>query len=520
MKIERTKNATRNILFGSAMKIYQLAIPFLMRTTMIYFMGVQYLGLNSLFASVLQVLNLAELGVGRAMIYSMYKPIAEDDTVQICALMKLYQFYYRIIGGVILGAGIILAPFVPHLIKGSVPSDVNVYVLYFLNLSATVLTYWLFAYKSCLLNAHQRNDVINKVMMVTSTLQYAAQFIILMVFKNYYLYVFAIIITQIIENLLTARMAYKMYPNYAAKGKLSPGKIHEINRRIKDLFTSKIGGVVVNSADTIVISAFLGLECLAIYQNYFYILNAVAGVITIAFSACTAGIGNSLVLEDEEKNYGDFRVFTLIIVWISGFCCSSLLCLYQPFMKLWVGESLMLNYGAVVCFSIYFYLMQINALLNLYKDAAGIWHQDRFRPLVTALANLIMNLALVQIWGLYGVILSTVISTLVIGMPWLLSNLFTTIFSIDHCKDYIFSLIRYTVVVFATCWLTQFICTYIHADGMLQLVYNSIVCVIVPNFVFILVFRKQAELKGVVTLIDHMTGGRVKMYCLLAQREK
>ena len=124
MQIERTKNASRNILFGIILKIYQIAVPFLMRTAMIYFMGVQYLGLNSLFTSVLQVLNLAELGVGSAMVYSMYKPIAEDDTKKICALMKLYRLYYRVIGFVIGGVGLVLTPFVPKLIKGQ-----NLFVL-------------------------------------------------------------------------------------------------------------------------------------------------------------------------------------------------------------------------------------------------------------------------------------------------------------------------------------------------------------------------------------------------------
>ena len=145
MKIERTKNATRNIIFGTILKVYQIAIPFLMRTVMIYLLGIEYLGLNSLFTSILQVLNLAELGVGSAMVFSMYKPIAEDDEITICALMKLYRNYYRVIGFVILLAGCVLLPFLPHLIKSDVPPDINIYVLYLMNLFATVLTYWLFA---------------------------------------------------------------------------------------------------------------------------------------------------------------------------------------------------------------------------------------------------------------------------------------------------------------------------------------------------------------------------------------
>ena len=188
-KIERTKNATRNIIFGIILKVYQILVPFLMRTAMIYLMGVQYLGLNSLFTSVLQVLNLAELGVGSAMIYSMYKPIAEDNNTVICALMNLYRTYYRIIGAIIAAVGLLLTPFIPKLISGDVPQGINIYVLYLLNLGATVLSYWLFAYKNSILQAHQRVDVVSKVTLVTSTVQYALQLLVLWVFKNYYLYV-------------------------------------------------------------------------------------------------------------------------------------------------------------------------------------------------------------------------------------------------------------------------------------------------------------------------------------------
>ena len=345
-KIERTKNATRNIIFGVILKAYQIIVPFLMRTAMIYLMGVQYLGLNSLFTSILQVLNLAELGVGSAMIYSMYKPIAEDDNATICALMKLYKTYYRIIGLVIAVIGCALTPFIPKLISGDVPDNLNIYLLYLLNLGATVLSYWLYAYKNCILQAHQRVDIVSKVSLVTSTIQYALQLLVLWLFKDYYLYVIVLLATQALTNITTAMCADRIYPQFKPKGQIATEEKKAINNRIKDLFTSKIGGIIYDSADTIVISSFLGLTALAIYQNYFYILNAITGLITVVFSACTAGIGNSIVVETKEKNYKDLNKFTFIICWGAGFCAVCLLCLYQPFMELWVGKDLMLSSSA------------------------------------------------------------------------------------------------------------------------------------------------------------------------------
>src|SRR5574344_1004694 len=264
MQINRTKNATRNIIFGTILKIYQILLPFVIRTVIIYVLGIEYVGLNSLFIAVLQVLNLAELGVGSAMVFSMYKLLVEDDDDTISALMQLYKFYYRIIGAVILIVGLVLLPFIPKLISGDIPKDINIYLLYLLNLFATVLTYWLCAYKSSILQAFQRNDLISKVTIITDTIKYILQIGLLFIFSNYYYYVIVIIATQIGTNIFTAYIADRYYPQYKPKGQLPKEKILMINRRIKDLFTSKLGGIVVNSADSVVISAFLGLKVLAI----------------------------------------------------------------------------------------------------------------------------------------------------------------------------------------------------------------------------------------------------------------
>ncbi|MDY4576586.1 MAG: polysaccharide biosynthesis protein [Anaerobutyricum hallii] len=504
MKINRTKNAIRNIVFGGILRIYQIVFPFIMRTVMIYFMGVQYLGLNSLFTSVLQVLNLAELGVGSAMVYSMYKPITEDDQKTICALMRLYRTYYRMIGLIIAIAGIALTPFIPKLIKSDLPAGINIYILYLLNLSATVLSYWLFAYKNCLLQAHQRVDVTSKVTLITSTFQYLIQIFVVIVLKNYYIFVIVMLGTQAMTNIITSIVVTKMYPSYNAKGELPKEMVTAINHRIRDLFTSKIGAVIVNSADTIVISAFLGLTILAIYQNYFYILSAIISVGTIIFSACTAGIGNSLIVESKEKNYSDLKKFTFMLAWFSGFCTVCLLCLYQPLMDIWVGKDLELQFPAIVCFCIYYFVYEINQLLNLYKDAAGIWHEDRFRTLITALSNLAMNLIMVQFWGIYGVILSTVLSTVFIGMPWLLHNLFTVLFNKSQLVSYLKKLMLYVIVTCIGCIITYSICTRIYLTGWSLLVVRLIICCIVPNLIFLIFYRRISEFEDSISMIKRI----------------
>ena len=509
-KIERTKNASRNIFFGVILKAYQILVPFLMRTAMIYLMGVQYLGLNSLFTSVLQVLNLAELGVGSAMVYSMYKPIAEDDNITICALMKLYRTYYRVIGLVIAVVGCALTPFIPHLIKSDVPAGINIYILYLLNLGATVLSYWLFAYKNSILQAHQRVDVVSKVTLATSTIQYGLQLFVLWAFHNYYLYVIVMLATQALTNIMTAVCADKLYPQFKPKGNISKEEIKRINQRIRDLFTAKLGAVIVNSADTIVISAFLGLTVLAVYQNYYFIITSIIGFVTVIFSSVTAGIGNSLVVETKEKNFSDLLKFTFIICWIAGICSCCFLNLFQPFMDIWVGKDLMLGFSAVVFFVVYYYVYEVNQLLNTYKDAGGIWHEDKFRPLVTAIANLGMNLLMVNYIGIYGIILSTVLSMVIVGMPWLIHNLFSTLFPRKYMASYLKKLFFYIFVSGISAVLTVCICNFVNFNPWLTLIIRGVFCFIVPNIVFLFVYKNTKEFKSTVLLLDKMMHGKLK----------
>lgn len=503
-KIERTKNASRNIFFGVILKIYQILVPFLMRTAMIYLMGVQYLGLNSLFTSVLQVLNLAELGVGSAMVYSMYKPIAEDDNITICALMKLYRTYYRVIGLVIAVVGCALTPFIPYLIKSDVPAGINIYILYLLNLGATVLSYWLFAYKNSILQAHQRTDVVSKVTLVTSTIQYGLQLFVLWAFHNYYLYVIVMLATQALTNIVTAVCANKLYPQFKPKGDIPKEEVKQINQRIKDLFTAKLGTTIVNSADTIVISAFLGLTVLAIYQNYYYIMTSVVGFLMIIMSSCTAGIGNSLVTESMEKNYSDFRKLNLFITWIAGICVCCFLNIYQPFMILWAGEEYLLSFGCVILMCLYFYLYVTNHLMATYKDAAGMWHEDRFRPLCASMFNLALNLFLVRYIGIFAIILSTVLSYILVNMPWLIHNLFKVVFKRNK-NDFVRYYLKNIVVIICAAIITCMMCIWLPEKGIFTIILRLIISVSVPNIVFILLMGHGDDYIGMLDIIDRVS---------------
>lgn len=511
MKIDRTKNAVRNIAAGFGLRIYQTVVPFLMRTVMIHCMGVEYLGLNSLFSSILHILNLAELGVGVAMVFSMYKPVAEDDAPKICALMRLYRRYYRLIGLFIGLVGLILTPFVPRLISGEVPQGINVYVLYLLNLGATVVSYWLFAYRNCLLAAHQRRDVSSVITIITSTVQNLLQLFILIWMKDYYLYVIVLLLGTALNNVVTGIVTMRMYPQYRPEGALDAAETKQINGKIRDLFTAKLGTVVLLYADTIVMSAFLGLTVLAVYQNYYFILSAVLAVIEMMIGSITAGLGNSFVTESKEKNYRDLLKFTFLFLWMTGVCVCCFLALYQPFMEIWVGAELMLPLGMVVCFAVYFYVYTLNRLLSIYKDAAGLWHQDRFNPLVSAAVNLALNLLTVKAMGLYGVQLATVVAVGCISIPWQLHNLFTLFFDRSQFGGFARLLGKFVLLTAVAGAGVAVVCAQIHLRPWVTLGLSLLICLAASNLIFFLVLRRDAQFRPAVQFVDRLTKKKLRL---------
>ena len=505
MKIQRTQNTIKNIRAGLILRAYQLLIPFVIRTIMIYVMGPQYLGLSSLFTSILQVLNLAELGVGNAMVFAMYEPIAHDDQKKICALMRQYRTYYRIIGLAIGVMGLVLTPAIPHLISGDVPADINVYILYLLKLGATVLSYWLFAYKNCLLVAHQRTDVSSFITIITYTPQCLLQILALVLFKNYYLYMIIALLAQVLNNIITAVVVAKKYPQYQPTGVMDKEQLRDINQRIRDIFTAKVGGVVLKSSDSIVISAFLGLSVLAVYNNYFFVVSSITGIVEIILSSMMAGLGNSYVVETKEKNYKDLEKFTFMFLWVIGVCTCCFLGMYQPFMEAWIGPDLMLSFGAVICFAAYFFVYTLNRLLSVYKDAAGLWHQDRFCPLVTAIVNILLNLWWINDWGIYGVLLSTVVSMVLVGIPWVMYNLFCFFFDLSMMRQYVSHLLRHVLLTVLAGALVCSLCIWLPLSPWPKLVISALVSVVVPNVLFFVCLRKEPAFAQSVHFLDGIT---------------
>lgn len=498
MRIERTKNTVRNILTGSVNRVINIILPFFTRTVILYVMGTKYLGLSSLFSSVLSFLSLAELGVGGAMVYSMYKPIAENDNDTICALLNLYRRIYRIIGTVVLVLGLALMPFLRGLINDEIPEGINLHLLYFIYLFNAVLSYWLFAYKNALLQAHQRNDVDNVIASIITPVSYAVMLGCLWLTENYYAYVIWLPVFTVITNLIRSRYVDAHFPELKPRGEISPELRRSITKKVAALIGTKLNTVVLNAADNLVMSAFLGLTVIAVYGNYYMIMSSIIGFLGIIYSAMTAGLGNSLQTESLEKNYADFEKLSFMNAWLVGWCTVCLVCLYQPFMRIWVGEELMYPFYVVLELGLYFFIYQIRKIPVVYKDAAGIWWEDRFRPYVCMVTNVVLNILLVQVIGISGIILSTVFS-LFISIPWENYTIFKYVFN-RSSRSYYGKMAFYAGSMLAGGAICYGICG-LFGDGIFAFLLRGTVCVIVPNAVFAALNFYRQEFRDSVAIV-------------------
>lgn len=492
----RTKNTTRNIYSGILKQALNTILPFFVRTIILYRLGEQYQGLSSLFNSILHVLNLADLGFSTAVVYILYKPVAENDKNAVRAIIAYLQKIYRVVGISILGAGLVLLPFIPKLISGTYPEDINLYVLYLIYLINTVISYFCFAYKSALLNAVQRDDLVSKASMLTTSGVRILQIAALLVFPNYYVYVLLIPISTILNNLLLQMFSKRYFPEYYPEGNVSKDILKVFKKQLGGIVINRVGDVARNSFDSIIISMTLGLTMVAVYDNYYYIYNAIYGIALVLTHAMQASVGNSIVKESIDKNYKNLKTFTFIFTWFTGWCTICLCCLYQPFMYIWMGgnETMILSDFNMVLFCLYFYSITMNNTRNLYLNGNGLYWECRVWYICEAIGNLVLNFVLGYFLGVTGVILATIITIFVFNFIARTNILFKKYFKFSP-KGFYFTHTLYFVVVMIAMVTTYALCSLVTIGGILGLMIRFMICAAVPNVVFLGISFKTAEFK-------------------------
>lgn len=475
----RVKKTKRNILYGFLQVIISRFLPFITRTILIYRFGVDYLGLNSLFASILSVLSLMELGFGTAVVYSMYKPVAEGDTDQICAYLSYYRKIYRFIGLAILTTGLLLMPFLNRLIHDPVlPGGLNIYICYLLFLGDAVISYLLYGFMTAIPLAYQRRDILSKADIVLSVLQCSIKIMVLLISSNFYVYLLSIPALTVIRNLVTAGIIKKRYPELKCRGGLSTDQKRDLNKKVHGLVIEKTTAVSRNSIDTLCISAFIGLAVTGMYNNYYFVMTSIIAFTTMVLSSMVASVGNSIAVESKEKNYADLRMFDYIYMGIAGWATVSMLCLYQPFIKTWLGESMMLEMSVVLGLCAYFYILKSGDIRYVYHEGKGLWFESRFIMIGEAVVNIFLNIVLCRALGVFGIVLATVISVFITNFIFCPRLLFKLYFQNGKLKEYWMDHVLYTLTMVLTASTSWLLCEALLPMSMIEgrEIVNCVLC--------------------------------------------
>lgn len=495
MKLERAKNTARNAAVGYASRLLLMFFPFLTRSIFIHCLGEEFLGLNSLFSSILSVLNMAELGFSSAIAVHMYRAIASDDTVMINALLNYYKRIYRIVGIFIIAAGCLLIPFLPELIQGSYPDSISLTAVYLVYLFNTGISYFLFAYYSSLLSAFQRQDIKTGIETILKILMYLAQITLLLVVKNYYVYLAIMPVFSVLHNLWTYIVSRKMFPKYLPNGTITREVRTDIGVKVKGAVLSRVAYVFQNTFDSIFISAFLGLTATAIYDNYYYILNTISSLMLIVPRAATGGVANSIAMESQEKNYRDMCRMNFMYMWVAGWCMTCMLCLYQPFMTIWMGADMLLPVSTMILFPAYLYILKLSDVYSNYIIANGLYWEERYVTIAQAAGNILLNYFLGKYFGIAGILWATIITLGVIGLLWGSRILFKYYFTEFSANVYILQHLKYGFVSAVVAAITYGVCSFVRIPGFLGLVVIGIICVIVPNVLFFVAYHKTETYK-------------------------
>lgn len=502
MRYNKKQNTYKGVLYGGLNKIVSLLFPFIVRSLLIKKLGIEYVGLNTIFASILSILSFTELGFGQVMIYSLYKPIAQNDTKKICALYNFYKKVYKIIGLVMLILGLAFLPFIKFFVSTDCPEGINLYLLYGIYLFNAVISYWLFAYKDCLLSAHQQYYISSIALLIVTILKSVLEIIVILVWSNYLVYVIVLPFSTVVYNLIISVFADKKFPQYVCKGEISKEEEKTIGKTVAAGIGHKLGPSATASIDNVVVSSFLGVTALGIYSNYSYVQNSVVAFFSIWFTSMSAGIGNSLETDSIEKNYTDFNNLTFINNFMVGLCSICLLCLYQPFMILWVGSEMAYSgMLTIVLLSVMFYTQQMRSVVTTYKSAAGMWRIDRLKPYITALMNLILDLILVNICGINGIVLSTILARSAIGLPWETNALFRELFKRSPKRYYIF-LIKNTIIWIVIGITAFYLTSLISIYGVLGFIIKALFCCMFSAILFLAFQIKNPSCKYLIGLIQ------------------
>lgn len=496
----RTQNSVRNSMVGIVVQCAGVLLSFLTRCVFVSALNEEYLGVNGLFSNILTVLSLAELGVGTAIIYSLYKPIADKNEEEISALINYYRKAYLIIGVVITILGVAISPFLNILIKDTpdIPHLTHIYILFLANTSVS----YLFAYRRALFTADQREYLLSKYRFFFNVIKAVGQCCILILSRNFILYLLVQIACTSMENIYVHFRANRLYPflKEHRNAKLSKEKVEKITTDIKALMIYKVGSTALDGTDNIILSMFVGVIWVGKLSNYTLILSAVAMVAAQAVNAVTASVGNYIAKEASDRYEDLLFKMTYLSFCIYGFSFVALASLLSPFISMVFGTQYVLNNMEVLVLSLNFYIFGMMNSIWTFRTTMGLFTYGKYRPLVSAVINIVVSVILARYIGLIGVLLGTTI-TRVLTNVWYDPYIVYKYGMKKKVANYYRKWIYYLILSLSALVIVSSISTLFYGSVLLVFILRCILCVVVFFAVTILMTYKSTEyrfLKGII----------------------
>lgn len=497
----RLKKSAKNLLSGMIYRIFSVLTAFVVRTVFIKCLNNDYLSVNGLYSSILSMLSLAELGFSTAMVYSMYKPLEERNYRKLSQIMRLYKRVYQLIGAFILVVGLGLVPFLDILIKNK-PDIPNLTLYYILFLGNSVISYWFFAYRNSIFQADQKAYVISNYSSLFNLIKSGLQIILLVMFHNFTIYLLTQMACTILQNIVLAVRVKNEYPIFEKNsgGELDREEKMRIFKDVKALMLQKISFKVLNTSDSLIISAFVGIGWIGILSNYIMIEEAVVAVLTQFTGAITASLGNYFVKEDRESGYKLFKRIDFMNFWMYGFSAIAFIVLLNPFVELWLGrlgKEYVLSQVVVVALVARFFIEGYMNMMSTFRSTLGLFTQGQYLPLLVAALNIIFSIILSGPLGVAGVIIATPLARCCINVWYMPFVIHRDAFQKPIRPFYKKCILRWIFLIVLATLMFIFSQVVIFSGGITikNFALMTILTAIIPNAFFFLMFYRTEEFK-------------------------
>jgi len=501
MEKGRTKKSIINIGFNLANQIVTIALSFISRTVFIYTLGVEYLGINGLFTDVLGILSMADLGFNTAMVYSFYRPLAENDIKKLAALTTFYRRVYNIIAIAITIIGLLITPFLDFIVK--IENEIPLLKVYYLfSLMGIVISY-LFVYKTSIITADQKNYVITRISIIFSLIQTVTQIIVLLVFHSYLVYLGLGIVIKFLNNFVASKKAEKLYTFIKEKQELDKKSIGEIIVNLKSVFIYKVSSVLLNATDNIIISSLLGTVLVGYYSNYLMLNNKIIAIFSLLFTSLTASIGNLIVKDSPQKRYEIFECEQSI----SFICCCIIIPCYANLVNdliyIWLGIEYQMDISVVIVIALNLYLSCVMQPLWSYREATGLYQKTKWIMLVAAIINIILSVILGIIMGIKGVLLASVIARILTYVWYEPQLLFGEYFD-KKANCYFVSLVKNFLFVFCIIYILFYFSRFFYVDSWFMFFLKAIIYIVITFLLSLLLYRKENGFKILVSKVEQL----------------